>query len=140
MIKNQKSLRSGTPQANARIDSKAISQPHYSTKIWDGGKVVGEVVGDEFIKKVHSTIHFLRKPPAICFGIESIDQVKQLNVSRIKIFDLDTGIIYRASFDKLLDLGFPVNRRFGEQIGLELKYWTKENTSGNFQLFLWGEQ
>jgi hypothetical protein len=134
---NKKGLQSGTPQANARIGSHAISHSDYSTKIRVGDKVVGKVIGDEFVKSVRSKRHFLEKPPAIAFDVESLDQARALGATRVKIIDLDTGTVYRVTIELIYSKGFHFNRGHGDQIGLTLNYWQLEGSTLNTQPALW---
>jgi len=89
-----------------------------------GNKVVGKIVDGEFVKKVHSTKHFLHTPPAIAFDIDSLNQARNLGATRVKIIDLDTGVIYRVTIEVILKKGFLFNRGHGDQIGLPLKIWS----------------
>lgn len=139
MDKNWKSPRSVTPQASSRKSRKTFSNSHYNI-VRVGNKVVGKVVGDEFVKKLHSVKHFLHTPPAIAFNLESLDQVRNLGATRVKIIDLDTGIIYRVTIEVILKRGFLFNRGFGDQIGLALKYWNFNKMGKPSQMSLWGEQ
>ena len=123
-MENEKDLRSREPQVVAKPGATPSLPFNYTSKIKVGARVVGEVVGDEFVKKVHSKRHFLRKPPAIAFDIESIETAKSLGATSVKIVDLDTGIIYQVTISLLLQQGFLFNRGFGNQIGLPLKYWS----------------
>ena len=119
----QKSPRSREPQASSRKSQKTFSKPNYSI-VRVGNKVVGKVVGGEFVKKVHSTKHFLRTPPAIAFDIDSLNQARNLGATRVKIIDLDTGVIYRVTIEVILKKGFLFNRGHGDQIGLPLNIWS----------------
>ena len=122
-IMNKKSLRSQEPQANVRKGFDTASQTHYSTEIRVKDKVVGKVVGDEFIKKIHSSTHFLRKPRAIAFDLDTLDQAQKLGAKRVKIYDLDFGLICSVSIELICEKGFIFNRGFGNQIGLTLNHW-----------------
>lgn len=120
---NKKSLQSREPQANVRKGFDTVSHPHYSTEIKVAGKTVGHVNGDEFVKKVHSSTHFLRKPRAIAFDLDSLNKVQKFGAKRVKIYDLDTGLIYSVKIEVILEKGFVFNRGFGNQIGLTLNFW-----------------
>jgi len=139
MDKNWKSLQSREPQAYSRKIGNTFSDSHYNI-VRVGSKVVGKVVGDEFVKKLHSAKHFLHTPPAIAFDVESLDQARNLGATRVKIIDLDSGVIYRVTIEVILKRGFMFNRGFGDQIGLALKYWSFNKMGKPSQLSLWGEQ
>ena len=41
----------------------------------------------------------------------------------VEIHDKESNKIYRAATKKILEKGLPINRKFGDQIVLPLKYW-----------------
>ena len=127
---NQKSLRSREPQAHAMPGAKPSVDPNFTGKIKIGEKIVGVIKGENFIKRVHSAKHFLRKPPAIAFDVDTLTQAQDLGATRVKIIDLDTNSIYIASIELIFEKGFVFNRGYGIQIGLTLNYW---NTSSPTQ-------
>ena len=124
-----KNLQSREPQAQVKNGLYPISQPHYSTKIMVGDKVVGKVLGDEFIKEVHSTKHFLQKPRAIAFDEDSLVQAQKHGATKVKVIDLDTGIVYRVTIELIYQKGFYFNRGWGNQIGLTLDLWSSHPKS-----------
>jgi len=102
----------------------------------ESGKVVGEVKNGIFSKKVKASKHFLRKPPAICFDVVSLEQAKKAGATHIEIEDTETGKVYRAPLKLIWRKGFLLNRGFGEQIGLALNYWQlKEKKERQLSLF-----
>ncbi len=130
----QESLWRQRPQASKGRSVSTSSYPDYSRKIRVGDKIVGKVSGNEFVKKVHSTKHFLHKPPAIAFDVDSLEKAKKLGATRVTIIDLDTGFIYRVTIELIYEKGFRFNRGHGNQIGLTLNHWTLENSKENRQL------
>ena len=98
-----------------------------STKqaVYVGGKVVGHVSGDIFSKKVKGSKHFLRKPPAIAFDRNSLEQAERLGASKIIIHDTESRISYSGALQTVLKRGFKVNRGHGDQIALPLADWYK---------------
>ena len=139
MNNKRKNLQSRELQVDARKGFRPILQHHYSI-VKAGNKIVGKVVDDEFVKKVHSLKHFLHTPPAIAFDVDSLNQTRNLDATRVKIFDLDTGIVYRVTIGVILKKGFLFNRGYGDQIGLALKVWTFDKATKTSQLSLWGHQ
>jgi hypothetical protein len=126
------------PQASkGRNQVSTLSQPNYSRNIRVGKKIVGKVVENEFVKKVHSVKHFLHKPPAIAFDVGSLEQAQKLGATQVKIIDLDSGIVYKVTIELILEKGFRFNRGYGNQIGLTLNYWQLEGSTQNPQLALW---
>ena len=126
---NQKNLQSREPQAHVKNGQCPISQPDYNTEIRVGEKIVGNVIGDEFIKKVHSTKHFLQKPRGIAFDEDSLEQAQKHGATRVKVIDLDTGIVYQVTIELIYKKGFHFNRGWGNQIGLTLDLWSSHPKS-----------
>ncbi len=131
MNKNRKSLQYGPPQANSRKSRITSSNSKYNT-IKVGNKVIGRIEGEEFVKPLRSSIHFLRKPPAIAFDVQSLHQAKAMGANSVKIRDLDTELVYRAPIELIFSKGFQFNRGYGEQIALTLEHWRcQKKKSGN---------
>ena len=106
-------------------------------QIFAGKKVVGYVNDGIFYKNVKSSIHFLRKPPAIAFDVQSLRDARAAGASKAQIIDQDTGTIYRASIDRIMKEGWTFNRGFGIQIALPLEGWTRTRKGGG--LLTWQE-
>lgn len=95
-------------------------------KITAFGRVVGEVRKDTFYKTIAPN-HYLRKPPAIAFSVESLNQAANFGAVRVEVKDRETGTIYRATIAQIREKGFSVNRAgFEEQIALPLDGWAKQ--------------
>ena len=92
-------------------------------------KVVGTVSGDTLSKQVDSSKHFLRTPPAIAFDELALSKAEELGASKIKVKDKLTGITYYSSIEAVRSRGFTFNRGFGNQIGLSLTEWSKNEES-----------
>lgn len=94
------------------------------TKIKVMGRLVGEVRGSVFYKRVRGRTHFLQTPPAIAFDKRSLFDAEQAGARHVEILDTETGIRYRAPIRLLRQRGFTLDRGFGEQIALPMKHWT----------------
>jgi hypothetical protein len=82
----------------------------------------------------------LRKPPAIAFSVESLNQAEAAGAVRVEVKDRDTGAIYRASIKHIREKGFPVNRAgFEPQIALSLEGWVKQSNGELVQQSLFEE-
>ena len=99
---------------------KTEGQPIYS-----GSRIVGEVEGDTFSKTITGSKHLLRTPAAIAFDVATIDQAVKLGAAKIRVYDRETGNVYKASIEHLKENGFTFNRGFGEQIALVMDGWIK---------------
>ena len=86
-------------------------------------RVVGQVVGNTFTKKVRASIHFLRIPPAIAFDICTLDYAENFGALYVQVEELESSRIYSASIRLIREKGFIVDRGFGKQIALHLSQW-----------------
>jgi len=90
------------------------------------GKVVGNVKGDTFYKRLSGSKHFLRRPPAISFDEKSLKKAYGYGAKRIVVHDKDTNKNYIANLYTVYEKGFKVDRGFGKQIALPLSFWNVE--------------
>ena len=98
-------------------DGKAI--------IGSNGKVVGVVMKDTLHKRVNSSKHFLRKPPAIAFDKDCIDKAKKLGATKIMVHDIDTKKRFMANYKEFEEHSIKLNRGFGEQLALPISMWNE---------------
>jgi hypothetical protein len=122
MNQNKNPRRSGRGQnlAQDSADSRINSTPIYS-----GIKVVGQVKDGVFIKKVSASRHFLRRPPAIAFDVDSLNQAAANGAIQVQVADNETGFVYSTTMQHVQERGFEFDRGFGRQIALVLSEWTK---------------
>ena len=92
-------------------------------------KVVGKIEGETFTKELDSSKDFLRTPRAIAFDELALSKAKEMGASKIKVKDKRTGLEYHTSIVNLSNRGFSFNRGFGNQIGLALSEWSKNEES-----------
>lgn len=103
-----------------------------------GTQVVGKVLNGVFTKRVCGSRHFLRKPPAIALDIDTLEQALRLGATKVEVYDMESGMFYRAKIDLIFEKGFRFNRGFGDQIALCLSRWEIEQTDQGKQMTLWG--
>jgi hypothetical protein len=106
-----------------------------STPIFAGRQVIGLVEGDTFRKNVRASVHQLRRPRAWAFDVDSLDQAERCGAKFAEIHDCETGRTWRASIATIRARGFRLSRGFGEQVGLLLDDFGKDDAPG-FQLAL----
>lgn len=104
------------------------------TPIYAGGRVVGQVVGGVFRKAVKASVHFLRRPPAIAFDLDSLRAAERAGAVRVEVTDTETGKVYRALLAEVLERGFSLNRGHGAQVALVLGMWNKETAAQQMTL------
>lgn len=100
------------------------TQPSRRVQIRLGdGRVIGEVVGDVFHKRVRGSAHFLHTPRAIAFDFVSLDEAERAGARYAQVEDVETGKVYRAAIATIRARGFGVNRGHGRQVALPLSEW-----------------
>ena len=92
-------------------------------------KEVGVVKDKTLVKEIDSSKHLLRTPPAIAFDELALSEAEELGASRIKVKDKLTGITYYSTIEAVRSRGFTFNRGFGNQVGLSLTEWSKNEES-----------
>lgn len=77
------------------------------------GQVTGSLREGIFRKRVQGSKHQLRKPPA--YGMDEHIFKKLPKGTEIRILDIETGLVYKASIDLWSEKGFTQNRGHGLQ-------------------------
>lgn len=110
---------------------------HISIAIYRGdGRVIGKVDGDTFHKSIRKS-HYLQRPPAIAFDVESLEQAEQAGAVNVQVTDRDDGTVYKSTVQHIREKGKEFNRGYGDQIFLTLDGWVKSKPGGGLQLGLW---
>lgn len=87
------------------------------------GRSVGSVTADgHLLKRVSTTRHMLRKPPAWAVDANHLEQLAAMNGRGVRLVD-ERGQVWEASLADFDRRGFDVNRGFGQQRGLLLRDW-----------------
>ena len=86
-------------------------------------KVVGTVAGHVFFKSIYGSRHFLRRPPAIAFDVQSLADATRAGAVVVVVTDMETGTTYTSSIPYVYKAGFSINRGFGNQIALPMSKW-----------------
>lgn len=97
-------------------------------------KVIGQVDNGVFIKCVQGSIHMIHTPKAWCVDMSAWEQIKDL-MHTVRIVDTDTGHIYEITADDFCRVAKVMNRGFGNQYMVLMKYWRR---SDNQQGLLFG--
>jgi len=106
------------------------------TPIRVGTKVIGQVIGDAFIKRVRASRHFLTTPPAIALDIGSLTQAERAGAVWVQIIEIESGTTYRATIRQIREQGVEFDRGYGRQVYLPLNSWIKSRPGGATQLVL----
>ena len=95
-----------------------------STIIRVNHKIVGEVRGNKFVKRVKGSRHQLHSPRAWAVDVHSLGDAERLGAREVEIEDTETGAIYIASIERIRSKGFRFDRGHGQQICLPLQFWS----------------
>jgi hypothetical protein len=99
------------------------NRAHKSITIRAGQKVIGEVRGDTFYKVAVP----LRVPPAIATDVSALHAAEYAGAKFMEARDKDTGQIFRTSMSTIWAKGFRLLRGCGEQWGLALDLWARDD-------------
>ncbi|MGI6367899.1 MAG: hypothetical protein ACOX2L_05990 [Anaerolineae bacterium] len=83
----------------------------------------GSIVRGIWTKPVHGSVHMLHTPPAWALDVDDVQAAERGGATMIHIHDLETRHHYWATIETLRRRGFPLNRGYGDQLGLLLQYW-----------------
>jgi hypothetical protein len=111
-----------------------------STPIYrEDGRVVAQVQDGVLVKHAKGSKHMLQKPRGWAWDNTCIEQAETVSANMTRIFDDETDLVYSANLSDFRLYGVPLNRRFGQQTCLPLKYWQVrklgENPPQQLQLF-----
>lgn len=91
------------------------------------------MAGGVFCKTVSARRHFLRTPPAICLGAQSLQDAEAAGAQRVDILDTDTGRTYRASIATCRRYGRPLDRGHGAQLAIPLGQWALDDPASPYR-------
>jgi len=105
---------------------KATSHFDYTTPVkvrLTDGRVVGEVRGNTFVKRVRGSRHMLQRPRAWAVDVAVLREAEALGARAVEVVDTETNTTYRAPLERFWTRGIRVNRGYGEQVALLLADW-----------------
>lgn len=100
--------------------SGSAAQPVYAAS----GQVIGTIEGDAFTKRVKSSKHMLRQPPAWALDDAVLRDLAGQGVARVVYIDTETRRTYCTTVDTFASKGRAFNRGAGAQVFLALGYWS----------------
>jgi len=83
----------------------------------EGDKVVA-------VRKATSA-HMLRRPPAWSFSIEVINLLQEKRVDEVQV--ICEGEVYVCDMSKFLKSAINIDRGFGKQLAVPVRYWTRKS-------------
>ena len=84
---------------------------------------IGYVRDGVFFKNLR-TNHFLTKPPAICFERKNLAEIEAAGGTSCHFTHIETGDRYTCDMATVRCYAFPVNRCYGDQVGVGLSLWS----------------
>lgn len=87
------------------------------------GRIIGTIEGGIYFKSVSARLHQLRRPPAWAVDAAAFDKDIAPHCRGIVITDLDSGKRYSTSIVAFLSRRISLNRGFGKQYALALRWW-----------------
>ena len=91
-----------------------------------GGRVVGRMEGQTFVRLADPTRHMLKSPAAWCHDNGLLDRLERAGCTAIRIEAKDGTAAWMASLAVIRGKGFPVHRPgWPEQTGLILAQWVQ---------------
>ncbi|MGD0610057.1 MAG: hypothetical protein ABSB41_00970 [Anaerolineales bacterium] len=93
----------------------------------DSGHIVGTYDPERktFTRRIQGSRHLLRSPKAVCMDESIYLRLGELGCEWLVVEDVESGVTYRARFLLFEEKQFPINRGFGHQVGMELRFWNK---------------
>jgi len=88
------------------------------------GRVIGEIEGGVFYKRVIPRIHKLRVPPAWATDADSFDRDVAPYCHTIVLIDTTSDQQFEVSIELFQKHKFTINRGHGRQYALVLRWWT----------------
>lgn len=88
-----------------------------------GAREVAGITGDVLHKHVRDR-HVLTRPPAIAFDAAIVAEAERRGVRTVGVRNTDSERQYAVTLADFLRYGFRFNRGWGDQIGLELRFWS----------------
>lgn len=90
------------------------------------GKVYGVIRNRTLHKRVWGSKHILRKPPAIAIDALMYDAYRA-EFDALAIEDMETGKVYRLSAKRFDALRWTLERGYGTQYAVALRWWSCES-------------
>ena len=98
------------------------------------GRVVGEMRGDLFVKRVCPAKHMLKIPRGWALDVGSLKDAEHLGARHVETHDVETDEVYTAPIALIRAQGFTVDRGHALQIAPPLERWSCESPGPLSQL------
>ena len=89
----------------------------------DGKRIIGDLTGKIYTKKVQGSKHQLRVPPAWGIDESAVTTIARAGATTIQIHDTEKGIYYSCELATFQTHCLKIDRGFGKQLALPMKWW-----------------
>jgi hypothetical protein len=119
VISNQRPNSDGRTATSIDLHSTALRCVRQL--VWnDRGKVIGEVQGDTYVKKVRESKHMHRNPRGWAIDLNALLKIEQMGVENVEIIDTESGKLYRCKLETFWERGQMLDKGYGKQMLLLL--------------------
>ena len=98
----------------------------------ENGRVIGWIEGKAICKRVKASRHMLRTPRGWAWDVFVLERANREGLNMSIIYEKENDLVYQANLEDFWRHGAPINRGFGDQICLPLKYWQVTNDCAPF--------
>ena len=100
----------------------------------EDGKIIGNIFNDTLSKRCKS-LHMLSRPQGWALDECAIEQAQEAGVKTIIIANEDSGMVYETTLETFLANSLPIDRNYGKQLVLPIKYWKTQRAGSQLALF-----
>ncbi len=105
-------------------------------KVYVDRKIIGDIDARTFTKRVKGSKHMLRQPPAWGIDAPIFDEQIKPNCDTIVVIDMETDKKYQVSVELFNKQKGTLDRGFGKQYYLTLKWWNSEKSRAQMAMGL----
>jgi hypothetical protein len=102
------------------------------------GKVIGCHDGETFYKTIQASKHILIYPPSLASDVDVLQKLTSEKVTYFHAKEIEKNVLYIAKVQEFWKYGISINRGYGKQIALPIKYWKKVEMDKPKQYGIWG--
>ena len=112
-----------------RLKKEIFSMFNHNTKkqnnkiFSENGRIIGWSEKDAICKRVNASKHMLRTPRGWAWDVFVLERANCDGFNKSIIYEMENDLVYQANLEDFWRHGVPINRGYGEQICLPLKYW-----------------
>ena len=93
----------------------------------ENGQIIGWIDGNAFCKKVKASKHMLRIPRGWAWDVFVLERARNEGLDKTIIYEKERHTVHCLIMRAFWQHGVYLNRGYGEQICLPLKFWQVSN-------------